>query len=80
MQNKEEMGLLLSSCVEEEFRCVQGGRAQEQKCTVEECCTERIWRKEHKMQKNRKCKGCAEDTDADRAEQCNRTTTRLVSH
>jgi hypothetical protein len=28
------------------------------------------------MEKNRKCKGCAEDTDADRAEQCNRTTTR----
>jgi hypothetical protein len=32
------------------------------------------------MEKKRKCKGCAEDTDADRAEQCNRTTTRLVSH
>jgi hypothetical protein len=31
-----------------EFKGVQGGRAQEKKCTVEECCIERIWRKEHK--------------------------------
>jgi hypothetical protein len=63
-----------------EFRCVQGGRAQEQKCIVEEWCIEGIWCREHKRQKNRKYKGCAEDTDADRVEQCNRTTTRLVSH
>jgi hypothetical protein len=50
------------------------------KWTVDECCIERIWHREHKMEKNRKCKGCAEDTDVDRVEQCNRTTTRLVSH
>jgi hypothetical protein len=56
------------------------GRAQEQKCTVEEWCIEGIWCIEHKRQKNIKCKGCAEDTDADKAEQCNRTTTRLVRH
>ena len=30
------------------------------------------------MEKNRKCKVCAEDTDADRAEKRNRTETRLV--
>jgi hypothetical protein len=77
MWNKEE--IRCCRCVGE-FRCVQGGRAQEQKCIVEEWCIEGIWRREHKRQKNRKCKGCAEDTDADRAEQCNRTTTRLVSH
>jgi hypothetical protein len=50
------------------------------KCSIEECCIERIWCREHKMEKNIKYKGCAEDTDADRAKQCNRTTTRLVSH
>jgi hypothetical protein len=38
-----------------EFRCVQGGRTQEQKCTVEEWCIEGIWRIEHKRKKNRKC-------------------------
>jgi hypothetical protein len=59
---------------------VQGGRAQEQKCIVEEWCIEGIWCREHKRLKNRKCKGRVEDTDADRAEQCNRTTTRMVSH
>jgi hypothetical protein len=32
------------------------------------------------MEKNRKCKVGAEDTDADRVEQCNITATRLVSH
>jgi hypothetical protein len=31
-----------------EFKGVQGGRAQEQKCTVEEWCIEGIWRIEHK--------------------------------
>jgi hypothetical protein len=39
-----------------------------QKCTLEEGCIEGIWCREYKRQKNRKCKGCAEDTDADRAE------------
>jgi hypothetical protein len=62
------------------FKCGQGGRAQEHKCTVEEGCIEGIWCREYKRQKNRKCKGRAEDTDADRAEQCNRTTIGLVSH
>ena len=55
-------------CYAGEFRGVQGGRAQEQICTVEEYFIERIWNIEHKRQKNRKCKGCAEDTDADRVE------------
>jgi hypothetical protein len=35
---------------------------------------------ENKRQKNIKCKGSAEDTNADRAEQCNRKAARLVSH
>jgi hypothetical protein len=46
---------------------VQGGKAQEQKFIVEEWCIEGIWRREHKRLKNRKCKGHAEDIDADRA-------------
>jgi hypothetical protein len=66
--------------VEENSGVYKEAERRSRKCTVEECCIERIWRREHKMEKNRKCKGCAEDTDADRAEQCNRTTTRLVSH
>jgi hypothetical protein len=77
MLNKEEIRVVI---VEENSSSVQGGRVQEQKCTIKECFIERIWRREHKIQKNRKCKGCAEDTDAGRALQCNRTTTRLVSH
>jgi hypothetical protein len=77
MLNKEEISVVV---VEENSRGMQGGRAQENKCTVEECCIKRIWHREHKRQKNRKCKVCVEDTDADREEQCNRTTTRLVSH
>jgi hypothetical protein len=76
MLNKEE---IWSRCGGE-LRCVQGGRAQEQKWIVEEWCTEGLWRREHKRQKNKKCKRSAEDTDADRAEQCNRTSTGLVSH
>jgi hypothetical protein len=55
-------------CRGEGFKCEQGGRAQVQKCTVEEGCIEGIWCREYKRQKNRKCKGRAEDTDADRAE------------
>jgi hypothetical protein len=66
--------------VEENSGVYKDTERRSRKCTVEECCIERIWCREHKMEKNRKCKGCAEDTDADRAEQCNRTTTRLVSH
>jgi hypothetical protein len=65
MLNKEEIGVVI---VEENSRGVQGGRAQEKKCIVEECCIERIWRIDHKRKKNRKCKVCAEDTDADRVE------------
>jgi hypothetical protein len=60
--------------------CSKEAERRSRKYTVEECCIEGIWCREHKMEKNRKCKVCAEDTDADRAEQCNRTTTRLVSH
>jgi hypothetical protein len=62
--NKEEIGLLSW----EGFKCEQGGRAQEQKCIVEEGCIEGIWCREYKRQKNRKCKGRAEDIDADREE------------
>ena len=47
---------------------------------VEEGCMKGIWCREYKRQKNRKCKGHAEDTDVDRAEQRNRTTIGLVSH
>ena len=47
---------------------------------IEEGCIEGIWCREYKRKKNRKCKWCVEDTDADRAEQRKRTTTRLVSH
>jgi hypothetical protein len=72
MEKKEE--ITCCHCVGG-FKCDQGGRAQEQKCTVEEGCIEGIWCREYKRQKNRKCKGCAEDTDADRVEQRNRTTT-----
>jgi hypothetical protein len=53
---------------------------QQQKCTEGEWCIEGTWRREHKRQKNRKHKECAEDTDADRAAQCSRTMMRLVSH
>jgi hypothetical protein len=49
---------LLSLC--RRIKGVQGGRAQEQKCTVEEWCIEGIWRREHKRQKNRKCKSCVQ--------------------
>jgi hypothetical protein len=60
---------------------VQGGRAKEQKCTVEECCIERIWRRELKMQKNRQRKsGVQEGSEADRATKCSRTVMSLVSH
>ena len=59
---------------------MQGGREHENKCIVEEWCIEGICRREHKRQKNRKCKGHVEETDADRAEQRNRTTIGLVSH
>jgi hypothetical protein len=78
MRNKEETRVVVA--VEENSGVCKEAERRSRKCTVEECCIERIWRREHKMEKNRKCKGCAEDTDADRAEQCNRTTTRLVSH
>jgi hypothetical protein len=47
---------------------------------VEEGCNKGIWCREYKRQKNGKCKGHAEGTDADKTEQCNRTTTGLVSH
>ena len=53
-------------CCGEEFKCEQGGRAQGQRCMLEEGCIKGIWCKEYKRQKNRKCKGRAEDTDADR--------------
>jgi hypothetical protein len=49
----------------EGFKCEQGGRAQVQKCTVEEGCIEGIWCREYKRQKNRKCKGRAEDIDVE---------------
>ena len=55
-------------CRGEGFKCEQGGRVQVQKCTVEEGCIEGIWCREYKRQKNRKCKGCAEDTDVNRPE------------
>jgi hypothetical protein len=71
MWNKEEIRVV---AMEENSRGVRGGRVQEQKCIVEEYCIESIWCREHKRQKNKKCKVCAEDTDADRAEKCNRTT------
>ena len=77
MQKKEE-GVFVA--VEEELRCVQGGRAQEQKCTVEEWCIEGIWRREHKRKKNKKHKEGVEDTDADIAVQCSRIVMRPVSH
>jgi hypothetical protein len=51
-----------------ELMCEQGGRAREKKWMVEEGCIEGIWCRDNKRQKNRKCKGCVEDTDADRAE------------
>jgi hypothetical protein len=46
----------------------------------EEWCIEGKWPREHKRKKNRKRKGCAEDTDADRATQCSRTMIKPVSH
>jgi hypothetical protein len=62
------------------FKCEKGGRAQEQRCTLEEGCIKGTWYREYKRQKNKKCKGRAEGTKADMTEQCNRTTTGLVSH
>jgi hypothetical protein len=35
---------------------------------LEEGCIKGIWCREYKRQKNRKCKGRAEETDADRTE------------
>jgi hypothetical protein len=78
MMNKEEM--VWSFRGVSEFKCEQGGRAQEHKCMVEEGCIEVIWCRKYKMKKNRKCKERAEDTNADRAEQHTRKTIGLVSH
>jgi hypothetical protein len=66
--------------VEENLGVYKEAEHSSRKCIVEECCIERIWHREHKMEKKRKCKGCTEDTDVDREKQCNRTTTRLLSH
>jgi hypothetical protein len=71
MLNKEEMEVVVGC---------EGGRAQQQKCTEGEWCDEGTWHIEHKRQKNKKNKECAEDIDADREVQCSRTMMRPVSH
>jgi hypothetical protein len=54
---------------------------QQMKYTEEEWCIEWTWLREHKRQKNIKCKACVqEDNEADRAWQYRRTMMRLVSH
>ena len=41
--------------MEEDSGVCKEVESRRRKCIVEECCIERIWRREHKMQKNRKC-------------------------
>ena len=43
-------------------------------------CIKGTWCREYKRKKKIKCKGHAEDNDADREEQCNKITIGLVRH
>jgi hypothetical protein len=60
--------------------CVEGVRVQQLKCIEEERCIEWNGTQSTKGRRTERAMDVQEDSEADRAEKCNRTVMRLVSH